>query len=322
VLQKPPAQLAQRRGQGKLSIEPDFYYDYVRLFMRVPRAPRIPPTLRAWHGGEIFATLTPWSIAPNVYVAGLPLNKAFQKPVAIEGIAVAAGMDTMWGAAAVQLFPVSPERGGVVRSNDGLSELGFEGGAVYRMLYARIEELTTAPSSLAPVVGKAYRFEPADVPLKGKGYLTIYFPEPEQRLEQLAIYSIGRGGALRYVGKQVDPEGHWVRSPVTALGTFAVVRDSVPPLIVSLRPGEGEIVATDRPTLRVEFYDKLSGIGGEEAIELLLNGQRVISEYDPPRRCAFYSPRKPLTKGRHRVTARIRDRCGNTSMAEHTFFIR
>lgn len=313
---------ATPRGEPLLSFELDFLDDYLRVVVRTPWQPIAPPTLRAWHGEEVVAGLTPRRIGPNLHVVGLPLEVDFKKLLTIEGIAVGARQDTVWGITSVQLFPVTPEHGGIVRSPDGLSELRFAGGAVYRVLYARVAELTVPPSTRAPVIGKAYRFEPADVPLKGKGRLTISLAERERKPQQLAIYSVDHRGGLRYVGRQANAYEGRLTSPITSLGTFAVVRDSVPPLIASLRPAQGEVVTTGRPLLSVECDDMLSGIGGEEAIELLLDGQRVIAEYDPPRRRAFYMPRKALPEGVHRVTARVRDRCGNQSTAEHTFFVR
>ncbi len=318
----PSGEVAAQRGEPLLSLEPDFFDDYVRVVVRTPWSPIAPPALRAWHGAEMIAALTLWPIGSNLYVVGLPLSVDLKKPLTLEGTAVGTRQDTAWGMAAVQLFPVTPERGGIVRSPDGLCELRFDGGAVYRVLYARVTELTAAPSTHAPVIGKVYRFEPGDVPLKGRGCLTISLAEREQVPEQLAIYSVDQSGALRYVGRQVDAHGGLVASLITGLGTFAVVRDSVPPVIASLRPAQGEVAASNRPHLKVEFYDRLSGIGGEEAIELFLDERRVIAEYDPPRRCAFYTPREALPKGSHRVAARVRDRCGNESTAEHTFFVR
>ncbi|MBC7186509.1 MAG: M23 family metallopeptidase [Calditrichaeota bacterium] len=313
---------AGRAGRQELVIDHDFYDDYVRLCIRAPRRLIDPPRVVAWHGSEKYSELSSWDIGLGTYVAGLPLDVGLKKSLHVEAVAADAKGDTLLGISSLQLFPITPERGGVVRSADGLSEVRFEGGAVYRPLYARVAEVPLTPTRRAPVVGKAYRFEPNDVPLKGTARLTISLTEPEPRPEQLAIYSVSPKGALAYVGRQGEPQGKQVRCTINRLGTFAVVRDSVPPVIASLQPAVGATLATDRPTLRVEFHDALSGIGGEEAIELLLDGRRVIAEYDPPRRCAFYVPRQPVARGAHRVTATVRDRCGNASTVEHRFFIR
>jgi hypothetical protein len=314
--------VARRSRVPELLIDHDFYDDYVRLRISAARRLIEPPRVVVWHGNEEYLELSSWNVGPGTYVAGLPLDVRLKKPLIVEAIAADAKGDTVEGVSSLQLFAITPERGGVVRSADGLSEVRFEGGAVYRPLYARVAEVPLTPTRRAPVVGNAYRFEPNDVPLKGNARLSISLPQPEAHPEQLAIYSVSPKGALAYVGRQGEGQGKQVRCTITRLGTFAVVRDSVPPVITSLQPEQGATLATDRPTLRVEFHDALSGIGGEEAIELLLDGRRVIAEYDPPRRCGFYVPRQPLTRGPHRVTATVRDRCGNASTTEHKFFLR
>ncbi len=310
------------RGRQTLAIEQDFYDDYVRLVVRSPVPLTEAPHLRAWLGREEVVDLSSWPIGPHLYVAALPVQERHKSTLFVEAEGYATSGDTLWGGTSAELWPVSPERGGVVRSADGRCTVRFEGGAVYRQLYARAEELAVMPRPGVPAVGKAYRIEPRDVPLKGRGWLTISLEEAQTQPEQLAIYAVGGGGILSFVGNQLQAQGKELRCSISRLGTFAVVRDSVAPVIVALRPAQGETVATDQPTLRVEFYDKLSGIGGEDNVQLLLEGRRVIAEYDPPRRCAFFVPRTPLQKGPHRVTAVITDRSGNTARAEHRFFVR
>lgn len=314
-----------RRGapvRGGLIVESDFYDDFARVVVRTPQRLLQPPRLAVWYSGEKTLDLVSWAIGPQVYVTGLPIQGRHRGELCVEAEAVATTGDTLWGASCATLWPVSPERGGRVRSEDGLCEIRFEGGAVYRPLYARVEEVTILPASRVPVIGKVYRFEPSDVPLKGRGWLSISLAEQQSRPEQLAIYGVGQKGVLSFMGSQVEPRGTKVWCSIGRLGTFAVVRDSVPPVITALLPADGATLATRQPMLRVDFYDRLSGIGGEESIELRLDGERVIAEYDPPRRCAFYQPRKPLTVGPHRVSVVVTDRCGNSARAEHRFIVR
>ncbi|RMD94476.1 MAG: hypothetical protein D6814_14470, partial [Calditrichaeota bacterium] len=86
----------------------------------------------------------------------------------------------------------------------------------------------------------------------------------------------------------------------------------------SPRPGQ---TITAFSTIRAYARDALSGFDSEESLELFLDGQKVIAEYDPEVHEILYKPRKPMTAGRHVLLFRATDRNGNVATVEREFFV-
>jgi len=75
--------------------------------------------------------------------------------------------------------------------------------------------------------------------------------------------------------------GNWVGADVRSLGFFALLRDTIPPSLNGIKPVNGAGVATHRPMISALFGDDLSGIHGEDQYRFLLDGSRLVVEYDP-----------------------------------------
>jgi hypothetical protein len=71
----------------------------------------------------------------------------------------------------------------------------------------------------------------------------------------------------------------------------------------------------------VRFYDGQTGVFGEENYAVSLDSAKLIMEYDPVTMTAFTIPDEPLKKGKHSLDVLIRDRVGNTTTAQRTFFV-
>jgi hypothetical protein len=96
-----------------------------------------------------------------------------------------------------------------------------------------------------------------------------------------------------------------------ALGTFAVLKDTVKPEIISTFPEDGMTVYELNPRFTVGFQDTLSGIHGEDNYLFLLDQKRLIVEYDPEKDLGIAEPWDPLTTGLHVLKIVVRDRAGN-----------
>ena len=73
------------------------------------------------------------------------------------------------------------------------------------------------------------------------------------------------------------------------------------------------------PEIRVSMRDSLSGLTKEELIAFDLDGETMIFEYDPEADVARGLLRKPLAPGSHTLTVRVRDTCGNETVAVSRF---
>jgi len=67
--------------------------------------------------------------------------------------------------------------------------------------------------------------------------------------------------------------------------------------------------------------DALSGIGDNEPYALILDGKRLITEYDPERDRLIHQSESPLAAGSHTLEITAADRCGNEARASWQFTV-
>ncbi len=74
--------------------------------------------------------------------------------------------------------------------------------------------------------------------------------------------------------------------------------------------------------MRVLVEDTLAGIEDEKAINLAVDGQELIFEYNTHRNSLRHSLQEALSPGEHQLTVRAIDRVGNVASDTVSFFIR
>lgn len=292
------------------------YFDtYVRLewtFSRVPDfVPRIVAnmTLDRTQPIELFQTgeRTFWGVLDVSHIDG---------PVRLD---VHAGGERL-----IQWLPftrVEVNENKEIRSEDGHFSVGFYSSSLFRDVFVRMDQESPVSSEELVFASQAYTLAPQDVALDDGVSLRFTFDPTDSLSDKLAIFARGRQDRWYFVNNKKDHRLRTLGANVTTLGTYALAYDTEPPVLYSLTPSRNARLSDRRPTLRARFADKLSGVSGERNMQLLLDGKRVIAEYDPEKASLFYSPREDLSSGQHSVQIILRDRCGNVTRREHEFFI-
>ncbi len=200
----------------------------------------------------------------------------------------------------------------------------FRPHAAYQPIFFRFSREPLSAAS-APLPGDSITFllnlQPTDIPLNRGAILNFHIPESETNLGKLAVYSPEKT-KWRFQSHYLDPASHSIKVPLRSLGRFTILRDTIPPEITRVFPRPGRKLRTQFPTIRAYFRDNLSGIGGEEAVRVYLDGTFQVSEYDPEMRRVTFVPDQPLQVGKHIAEVRISDRCGNLSRKLWYFYIR
>lgn len=75
-----------------------------------------------------------------------------------------------------------------------------------------------------------------------------------------------------------------------------------------------------RPAFRLRVRDEISGFD-DRTVDLEVDGQFVLMEYDPEAGTIFGAPDEPLTPGNHSVTLSLRDFNGNETRLLRTLRI-
>jgi len=172
----------------------------------------------------------------------------------------------------------------------------------------------------ARMVGRAYRLMPDDVAFE-KAEVILRYPEGVTDTSKVGIYTwdIKKGWVFVDIGR--DSGMYAVNGEVKHLGVFALLVDDVPPEIVELRPGNGQAILDRQPKVLAMIHDVSSGIWREEDIEMRIDGNALIVEYDPEEDLIFATPRKPLAVGAHQIEVVVRDICGNEARQVHSFVV-
>ena len=97
--------------------------------------------------------------------------------------------------------------------------------------------------------------------------------------------------------------------------------DETPPTVKIANPRSGSVSEGRRPLLSARVRDGGSGIGREEDVIMELNGQRLISVYDPKSNRVDFQVEEDLEPGEYRLDVTVRDQCGNEARASSSFRI-
>ena len=206
------------------------------------------------------------------------------------------------------LNTISPDREGTIQSDDGKFTMNFEPGAVYAPLHPTIEKISET----------RYDVQPGDVLLRGAIRATFKYPEEYESDERLGLY-VNNGGGWQFLATKRNRQTHILElREAHTLGTFGVLRDDQPPKISRWRTSSFN--AKGRPAFSFSVRDNLSGVDDDE-INVFLNGERIIPEYDPEKRMVFYTPLDPLPRGRYTVQVEVKDRVGNAAHLAKTLTV-
>jgi hypothetical protein len=114
--------------------------------------------------------------------------------------------------------------------------------------------------------------------------------------------------------------GGWFSASSNVFGAFALLKDDEAPRVSQINPGDGKTVPGPRPLIRFSLDDNLSGIGSDQQLTILIDGEWVIPEYDPELLLVKTEPARPLSPGRHTLEIRATDMAGNSRTVKTSFY--
>jgi hypothetical protein len=304
------------------AIDPDYYDNYVRLEITASGGLKSEPELIAWTDDGAATPIELFPLTLEKYIGCWPLTEGESGPVPIEISFVDSGNRRVFQKEWLNFTGVAKGQVKRITTQDGLCYIDLNHHSLFRPIYIRTSVESGPANGKYDTASNEYIVEPADVPLDKGATIAIKYAADDSLPEKLGVYYGNGNGRWIFSGNRLNTERGTVSCSVAGFGRFCLVRDIIPPVIMSLSPGDGRSVDTPNPVLRAVFKDNLSGIGGEANMEMKLNGEKVIAEYDPEKLTLFHKVRSPLTKGRHEVAIRVQDRSGNVSSRRHIFTIR
>ena len=112
-------------------------------------------------------------------------------------------------------------------------------------------------------------------------------------------------------------------SKIFSGGTFALIKESNSPTISNLIPDlNGTYYSKDITTFSFNVTDSFAGIDGEIDIEIMLNQNKLIFEYNSYQNKITYNFPENLNSGTHYFSINATDKLGNNSKINGQFFIK
>ncbi len=303
-----------------LKLEKDFYDDYIRFRLTTNGWIDSAPMLVVQQVGLAGTSVSLWPIRFNEWLGVYPLVPGKDGQMTIEATAMDLNHRELSYSEQIDIRTVTPERGGTIRSSDGRCRLVFGPGSVYQKLYLRIEDWQSPMDSAYEMVTPSYQLFPQDIPLKKSGTVIIKYPSNDPFPEKLGVYQIEQNKP-KFRGNTLDRTQGTVSGALSNLGVVTVIRDVVPPEVEIIYPQDRSQLQDRTPKFLARVHDALSGIANERSIVMRVDGELVISEYDPDERTVKYEPDEHLSPGEHTISVWAVDNSRNERSVTHRFII-
>ncbi|MCK4427265.1 MAG: M23 family metallopeptidase [candidate division Zixibacteria bacterium] len=224
---------------------------------------------------------------------------------------------------------VTKSHGGETKSKDGKAEVKVDPGIVYKDINLSIKSREAGSfgkekmniGSKHKVVGEIYSFEPSTVPLNGFAKISLEYTEGDCDPPKLGLYELAEEGWWKPIGQDLDTINKTVSGEVRYFSTYALLEDTTPPVIKKVYPYNGKKLKQRKPKINAVVGDDLSGIGSDLDIQITIDGEWMIPEYDPETNVLFTRPTFPLSYGKHELVISVKDRVGNRGEVRRNFFM-
>jgi len=291
---------------GRAEVSNDVDGSFLKVWVECPAPLSETPSLQVQQGNSI-SSIPLRALDVDKYTGVFRLSPTLRGMIYLKAFcAVADKQSEVFES--FMLNTISPDKEGTIQSDDGNFTVTFEPNAVFAPLHPVIEKLSETQ----------YDVQPGDVLLRGSIKATFKYPETFEPDERIGLY-VRNGGGWNFLTTERDRQSHTLTlHEAHTLGTFAVLRDDQQPKISRWRTSS--LNAKRRRMFSFSVRDNLSGIDDNE-INVFLNGERIIPEYDPEKRTVFYVPLDPLPQGRYTVQAEVKDRAGNAAHLAKTLTV-
>jgi hypothetical protein len=261
-------------------------------------------------------------IGSRRYIAGWPLNSGVNGPLQLLLFQVKQDDRRPLPPLELPYTTVSMGSDKLLEYADGDLKLQFDSGSCYRTMFVRWTRNRLSSQNGLPVVSDRFTVEPADVPLAEPVRISLRCPRADSSMGLGVYRESSKTGTWQFLDLDMESQPGFITAQTGSLGSFAILQDKRAPLILAMQPVDDAHISDRTPLLKATFKDELSGMGQEDQLRLLLDGRKVIAEYDPEDESLLFQIKKPLAVGRHTVECSVRDRSGNPASRAHTFWVK
>ena len=161
------------------------------------------------------------------------------------------------------------------------------------------------------LVSSVYQLQPFDRALQDTARVSIKLMESESFNKKGLFYYDQKNG-WTYLMTSVSTSDRILSSAIYSLEAVAVIEDTIPPRIFDFIPGsKGHYAPEDLLMITGRIEDDLSGISGNKEIDISLNGEKLLFDYQPIKNEVRYKINGILDTGDYSLKISARDQIGN-----------
>ena len=175
---------------------------------------------------------------------------------------------------------------------------------------AEIEKLKKEQFNL-PIFSDGFSVNTGKHILNSNIDLSVKIDSVSIKAEQIGFYSVNEN-ELEYKGGRYDPQSGFVTNRQKSFSTFVVAADTIAPTVALINfrvNGSYKKVSA----FRFKVTDEASGIGTDKNIEVYLDNQYLVPEWDPETDLVKSFVHFKPQQGEHKVTIICKDRAGNVT---------
>jgi len=180
------------------------------------------------------------------------------------------------------------------------------------LLYHFSKEEVNADSFNVPVFGSAYQFSGPPQLFRKAPLLKIKYDSLLFAARQTGICTIGKNGRISWKSAKWNPVEKEFSTRMGSFGTYILGADTSAPVVEIIFPKDGQTLKSLK-NIRFTADDSLSGIGSDRNLEIYLDDQFVLPEWDPERNLISGVPEEKPQPGNHLIRIRVSDSAGNST---------
>ncbi|MCP4400161.1 MAG: M23 family metallopeptidase [bacterium] len=296
------------------------FQGFLEILFYSDEALQAAPTLQVSHNNRVVKSVGMDARGEKSFSAAYALSPGDNGMLAIDVGAVTQSGRELRESRQFTVQAVSARRGGTV-SYGQKAAMTFPEGALYEDAFANIWPTTSYEvTDGLPLISEVYDFRPAGVPLEKKGSIRIQYPKNVQNLKELGIFWWDHiKKRWYYMDDKQQGKARSLTASIIYPSFYAVLRDTLPPVISDLTPESGSVTKASGVTLSAIIKDVGKGVD-QSSIVMTLDGKRIGAEYDPDRRKVSYFLTQTLAPGKHTLAVKASDKAGHPAKTRSVTF--
>lgn len=215
------------------------------------------------------------------------------------------------------------ERATAAISPDGKCSLQALTTTFYDTTVIWIEDIgTPVPVEGGKFRSRVYQLQPFERPLQDSARVAIALDKSIANVDQMSIFYYDQKNGWTCLPSQFSRSRWMFFAALYSLEAVTVIEDRIPPVVKTILPGDGGFYDhNDLMNFSLKVNDSLAGVKDDKAIQLSLDGEQLLFEYQPVKKKVLYELESPLESGSHTLLIKVTDQVGNMTTKEITFSV-